>query len=75
VSYWADKSSTTTAWTAPGSVTAREGLCQADSGRICSLLADSGAAVPGGPYPGITATTDVASNKATTWSVVLAPAG
>jgi PKD repeat protein len=75
VSYWADKSSTTTAWTAPGSVTSREALCNAASGQICSLLADSGAAQPAGSYSGVTASTNAASNKATTWSIVLRPAG
>ena len=47
VSYWADKSSTTTAWTPAGSVTGRQMLCGADGGRICSLFADSGSAVAG----------------------------
>ena len=73
VSYWADKSSTTTAWTAPASVTTRQTACTLDSGRICSLLADSGGPVAAGAVPGVTASTDVASSKATTWSVVLAP--
>ncbi len=73
VSYWADKSSTTTAWTPAGSAAGRQMLCGADSGRICSLLADSGGAVPAGPYPGVTATTNASSSKATTWSIVLAP--
>jgi PKD repeat protein len=73
VSYWADKSSTTTVWTAAGSVTGRQMLCGADSGRICSLFADSGGAVPPGLFPGATATTDAPSRKATTWSIVLAP--
>lgn len=74
LSYWADKSSTTTSWTAPASVTARRTVCNLDSGRICSLLADSGGPVPAGTVPGATASTDVASSKSTTWSVVLAPA-
>lgn len=73
LSYWADKSSTTTAWSAPASVTARQTACTLDSGRICSLLADSGGPVAAGAVPGVTASTDVASSKATTWSVVLAP--
>lgn len=71
--YWADKSSSTTSWTAAGSVAGRQMLCGADGGRICSLFADSGGAVPAGPYPGATATTDAPSSKATTWSIVLAP--
>jgi PKD repeat protein len=74
VSYWADKSSTTTAWTPQASVTSRQGACSADSGRICSAFADSGDVVPAGPNGGITATTNAPSSKATTWSIVLAPA-
>ena len=73
ISYWADKSSATTSWTAAGSVAGRQMLCGADGGRICSLFADSGGAVAVGPYPGATATTDAPSAKATTWSIVLAP--
>jgi PKD repeat protein len=74
VSYWADKSSTTTAWTPAGSVTTRRAACGADAGRICSAFADSGAEVAAGSYNGITASTNAPSNKATTWSIVLAPA-
>ena len=37
----------------------------------CSPTPDG--AVPGGAYPGATATTDAPSSKATTWSIVLAP--
>jgi PKD repeat protein len=73
VSYWADKSSTTTAWTPSPTVTSRQALCNADSGRICSLFADSGDVVPAGSHAGITATTNAPSAKATTWSIVLSP--
>ena len=74
VSYWADKSSTTTTWTAAPSVAGRQMLCGADAGRICSLFADSGHVVAAGPYPGITADTNAPSNKATAWTIVLPPA-
>jgi PKD repeat protein len=74
VSYWADKSSTTTAWSPAGSVTTRGAVCGADAGRICSALADSAAAVPAGTYGHVTASTDAPSDMATMWSVVLAPA-
>ncbi|MGD9958239.1 PKD domain-containing protein [Nocardioides sp.] len=74
ISYWADKSSATTAWTTPAEVTARQSACGADTGRICSAFADSGGVVPSGPAGGVTASTDVASSKATTWSIVLPPA-
>ena len=75
VSYWADKSSTTTAWALPGTVTSRSSACGDGSGRICSAFADSGHTVSAGTQPGLTANTNAASTKATMWSVVLAPAG
>nr|WP_242680664.1 PKD domain-containing protein [Nocardioides sp. IC4_145] len=71
VSYWADKSSATTAFTLPASVTARQALCATGTGRVCSVLADSAGAVPTGRYGGLVATADAASATATTWSVVL----
>lgn len=71
VSYWADKSSGTTTFTLPGSVTGRHAWCTTGSGRICSSLADSGAAVPTGSYGGLVATADSANATATTWSIVL----
>jgi len=71
VSYWADKSTASTAWTPAASVTGREQACGADAGHICSLFADSGQVVTAGSYPGVTAITNAASNKATTWSIVL----
>lgn len=73
VSYWADKSSATTSWTPAGSVTSRSSGCNDGSGRICSLLADSGHTVSAGTYPGVIANTNASSSKATTWSIVLAP--
>ena len=46
VSYWADKSATTTAWTPEASVRAGA-ACGATPGRICSALADSGPVLAG----------------------------
>ncbi len=71
VSYWSDKSSATTGFTLPGSVTGRQALCGTSTGRVCSSLADSNGAVPTGLYGGLTATADAASGTATTWSIVL----
>lgn len=71
VSFWADKSSSTTGFTLPASVTGRHAACNTGTGRICSTLADSGAPVPTGRYGGLVATADAASGTATTWSVVL----
>jgi PKD repeat protein len=73
LSYWADKSSSTTNWTAPGSSVTRDERIGSGSGRISSLVADSGAPVPNGSAGGLTATTDAAS-RATMISLVLAPA-
>ena len=56
---------------AAASVTTRRTACGADGGRICSALADSGAALPPGPYGNIEATTNAPSDKATMWSFVL----
>ncbi|WP_197287324.1 hypothetical protein, partial [Planomonospora sphaerica] len=75
VSYWGEKSSATTAWTAPQGQTVRSTQAGTGSGRITSLLTDGGGPVPAGTSPGVTATADAASLRATMWSLVLAPAG
>ncbi|GAA1582269.1 hypothetical protein GCM10009678_76270 [Actinomadura kijaniata] len=72
VSYWGDKSSTTTAWTAPDTVTTRANVIGAGSGRVTALYADSNGGVPAGSHGGLKATTDVAS-RALMWTIVLAP--
>ncbi len=73
VSYWADKSATTNAWTPESSVTARSTACGTSSGRVCSSLADSGP-VLAGTNGHVSASTGTSSATATTWSVVLRPA-
>ncbi|MBC9735394.1 PKD domain-containing protein [Nocardioides marmotae] len=72
VSYWADKSSTTTDWSPPASVVSRDESIGSGSGRIGALVADSGGPVPAGAAGGLTATTDVASRAALV-TVVLRP--
>jgi hypothetical protein len=74
-SYWADKSSTTTAWTAPASVTPRATFFDTGGGYTTSLLADSNTTVPSGSYGGKAATTNAASGKGAEWTIILAPAG
>ncbi|MCW2797923.1 PKD domain-containing protein, partial [Nocardioides sp.] len=71
VSYWADKTSTTTGFALPGSVTGRHALCSTGTGHVCSSLADSNGAVPTGQYGGLVATADTATNNATSWSIIL----
>jgi hypothetical protein len=75
VSYWADKSSATTAFTLPDGVSQRQATCGSSSGRVCSALADSNGPVPTGTYGGLTATSDAASGNATMWTVLLRQAG
>ena len=74
ISFWADKSSATTTWTAPAGQVPRIQSVGTSSGRITSLEADSGAPVSAGTWVGQTATADAASAKATMWTVVLNPA-
>jgi hypothetical protein len=68
----ADKSTSTTAWTVPGSVTTRDVVLGSGTGYLTSVLADSNAAVPAGTSGGITATTDQPATKAVIATIVLA---
>ena len=72
VSWWTDKSSLTQAWTAPAGVHVRDVVIGTGSGYVSSLVADSGTAVPTGPYGGLVATVNSPSSKAATWTIVLA---
>jgi PKD repeat protein len=74
VSYWMHRDSTSTALTPPAGVTVRATGTQSGGGRVTVLTADSGANAPVGQYGGLTARAAAASNMATTWTVVLAPA-
>ena len=74
VSMWTDKSSTTTAWTAPGGQTTRDLTFGAGAGRMTSLITDGNAGSSAGPTGGLTATTDAASTKAVMVTLVLSPA-
>lgn len=74
VSYWADRTSSTTAWTPPAGVTVRhEGYTDA-GGRVTAIAADSGGPVSAGPIGGLTATADSANSQAAMWTLALAPA-
>jgi PKD repeat protein len=72
VSWWTDKSTTTTTWTPPASVTKRLDVYGTSGGAVSALLADSNAGVSGS-YPAQTATTDVTSGSAAQWSIALRP--
>ncbi|MGH3241232.1 MAG: PKD domain-containing protein [Spirillospora sp.] len=72
ISYWSDKG-TTTAWTAPPAITTRGTEGGGSSSSISVLVGDSGGSVPLGAYGGLTATANVAANKAAMWTIVLKP--
>jgi hypothetical protein len=74
VSFWSDKSSTTTAWTLPATVTARDQVIGTGGGRVTAALGDSNATVAIGTYPARTASVGAtASGKAAMLSLVLVP--
>jgi PKD repeat protein len=75
VSYWADKSGTTTAWTAPAGQTVRGTTIGTGAGRVTSLLTDGNAPAAAGTVGGLAASTNAPSTKATMLTIVLAPAG
>jgi hypothetical protein len=75
LSYWADKSSSTTAWTAPAGQTVRGTTIGTGTGRVTSLLTDGNGPAPAGTAGGLSASTDVAGTRATMATIVLAPAG
>ena len=61
-------------WTLPATgVVERSNLAGVGTGDLATLLADSGAPVPTGADGGATATVPAASNRATVFTVVLAP--
>jgi PKD repeat protein len=76
VSYWADRSTSTTSWTAPaGEATRLTSFGAAGStATIDALVTDSGAQVPAGSRAGVTATANAPTGKAAMWTLVLAPA-
>jgi PKD repeat protein len=74
VSYWSDKSATTTSWAEPSTQTVRREVA-GDSGttRFSLLLTDSGGPVAAGQVGGLTATSSGTSDKGAMWTVVLRP--
>lgn len=70
VTYWADKSSAATGWTAPAGATERSESLGTGSGYITSLSAESGPVAAGAQIGGLTATSTTAA-RATTWTILL----
>jgi PKD repeat protein len=71
VTYWGEKSSATTAWTAPAGQSQRATSLGTGGGRICGLLVDSGGPVAAGARGGLTATVNTSSSRAASFSVLL----
>ncbi len=70
ISFWSDKSSTTTGWTAPAGQVQRSQGTATGSGHVSSLLTDSGQAVASGTRGGLDATAN-SSAQGLTMSVLL----
>ncbi len=73
VSSWVDKSPGNPGWALPAGMTPRAANTGTGSGVLTSASGDSGP-VGAGTWPGLTATSGVASGKAIAWSVVVPPA-
>ncbi|HEY2175082.1 MAG TPA: malectin domain-containing carbohydrate-binding protein [Mycobacteriales bacterium] len=74
VSYWTDKSATTTTWTAPAGVAADSTFFDTGTSFVTSLLGHSSSLVNTGTYGGKTATTNAPSGKGASWTIILGPA-
>ncbi len=73
VSYWADKSPSTTSWTAPAGQTVEStSIGPLSAGRVTSLITDYGSTPIGSSVGSLVATTNAASSKSTEWTIALA---
>lgn len=76
VSYWSDKSASTSGWTAPAGVTTRHSHANSGAGHVAELLVDSGGPVAGGTVGGLTAAPIPSTvSNAVAVTVVLTPLG
>ena len=74
VSFWSDKSSSTTGWTLPSGVTLRDQAIGTGGGRVTGVIADSNTGLASGTYPPQTASVGTtASGKGAMISLVLSP--
>ena len=73
VSYWADKSASTTSWSAPAGQQVRSTGGGTGSGHLSWLLTDSGGPVTVGAVGGLTATADSAVRNAVMATIVIMP--
>ena len=73
LSVWSDKQAAARTWTAPGGVNVRNNQAGVGAGDVATLVADNGP-VAAGAVGNLTATVPTASTRATTLTMVLAPA-
>ncbi|WP_158296493.1 phytase [Nocardioides albidus] len=73
VSYWADRNSLAAGWTPPPGEQVRALSAGSGGGRIGVLVTDPGEPVPAGTTGGLVATSASASDKATSWTILLLP--
>lgn len=71
LSFWADRSSSTTAWTPPDDVDVVSTSIGTGGGRVTTMLAAQ--SVSAGPYGGLVATTDAPASRAVTITLLLPP--
>jgi PKD repeat protein len=77
VSYWTDRSGTTTGWSLPAGVQADATKIDTGTTFVTSALGHSTSLInsSAGTYGGKTATTNAASGKGAEWTILLAPSG
>ena len=78
VSYWSDKTGSTTQWTAPAGETVRATSFGTGGGRIGTLLTDRATALTAGSPAttgGLTAVANSSASTATMWTILLRPTG
>jgi PKD repeat protein len=73
LSFWSDKSSSTTSWTLPATTLSRSSAFGTGSGRISAVVADSNGPVGTGPRGGLTATANGESSSAVMFSILVNP--
>ena len=73
VTYWADESSSTSAWTAPSGQSVRAKTFGSSAGHISALLTDSNGPVAAGASGQKTATANSSSTRGLSVSILLAP--
>ena len=73
LSYWADKSATTTGWTTPAGTTVRHSFAGTGSGHVAEALVDSGGAVAAGTVGGQQATVAAPVANAVAVTILLRP--